>query len=226
MTRNYIQNTNPDFFAKISRARNDRSFADVCLRVGDREFFCHAFLLALQSDYFKAALDEVWIKKRKDGLAELDLSQFDEETMDSVIEYIYSGKVGFSVKGGLSKIAEAADFLLMSELFELCLGGLGEFSQEVVPMFAMAMKLGKQRVAVECVEIFPPDWNETKSIGDLDEEMIRFVILSMYKKPDVERWIVLVKWAKARCDAGQDHQVILLFSVCLLPTLTCRFLNS
>jgi hypothetical protein len=71
------------FFSKLSQARNDRSFADVCLRVGDKEFYCNAFLLALQSDYFKAALDKVWIKKRADGLAELDLSQFEEETVRS-----------------------------------------------------------------------------------------------------------------------------------------------
>jgi hypothetical protein len=55
------------FLSKLSQARNDRSFADVCLRVGDKEFYCHAFLLALQSDHFKAALDKVWIKKSEDG---------------------------------------------------------------------------------------------------------------------------------------------------------------
>jgi hypothetical protein len=200
------------FLSKLSQARNDRSFADVCLRVGDKEFYCHAFLLALQSDYFKAALDKVWIKKREDGLAELDLSQFEEATVKLVIEFIYTGKIVFSVNGEVSKIAEAADYLLMPELFELCLARVGEFPSEAVAMFAMAVSLGKTRIAFDCISIFPPAWTENETIESFDEEMIRFIILSL-RIPDTERWNILLRWTKARSTTDPDSRWPLLFRV-------------
>jgi hypothetical protein len=213
MTSDSIQQTcHLKFLSKLSQARNNRSFTDVCLRVGDKEFYCHAFLLVLQSDYFKAALDKVWIKKREDGLAELDLSQFEEETVKSLLEFIYTGKFEFTVNGDISKIAEAADYLLMPELFELCLARVGEFPTEAVAMFAMALSLGKSGLAVDCISIFPPSWTENESIETLDEEMIRFIILSL-RIPDTERWNILLRWTKARSTTDPDSRWPLLFRV-------------
>lgn len=54
-------------------------------------------------------------------MAELDLSQFEKETVESVIAFLYSGKIEFKGNGDISKLAEAADYLLMPDLFELCL---------------------------------------------------------------------------------------------------------
>jgi hypothetical protein len=214
MTRDYISKTMaPDFLSRQSLSRTDRSFADVLIRVGEKEFYCHAFLLAAQSEYFKTALDKVWIKKRGDGLAELDLSQFEQETVDSVIEFIYSGKVGFSGNGAISKIAEAADYLLIPVLFELCLEGVGEFTSEVVPMFVMAAKLENIRAAMNCIKSLPTDWNESESIKTLDERMIRLIIICSSKDPDTERWKILLKWADAKCTDDQDSRATLLYRV-------------
>jgi hypothetical protein len=214
MTGDSIQETcHLKFLFKLSQARNDRSFADVCLRVGEKEFYCHAFLLALQSDYFKAALDKVWIKKRADGLAELDLSQFEEETVKSLLEFIYTGEVEFTENGDVSKIAEAADYLLMPDLFELCLARVGEIPSEAVSMFAIAFSLGKTPLALDCFSIFPPDWTEKETFGTLDEEMIQFIILSLRKATDIQRWRILIKWAKARSAADPDSRWPLLFRV-------------
>jgi hypothetical protein len=194
--------------------------------VGDKEFYCHAFLLALQSDYFKAALDKVWVKKRADGLAELDLSQFDEETVESLIEFIYTGKIEFKGNGDVSKIAEAADYLLMPDLFELCLARVGEFPSEAVAMFAMAFSLGKTRLAIDCISIFPAERTENEKINTFDEEMIQFVILSMPKAPDTDRWSILIKWTKARSAADPDSRLPLLFRVLFSISKNLRFLSS
>jgi hypothetical protein len=70
-----------------------------------------------------------------------------------LLEFIYTGKVEFAVDGEVSKIAEAADYLLMSDLFELCLARVCEFPSEAVAMFAMAFSLGKTRLAVDCISI-------------------------------------------------------------------------
>jgi hypothetical protein len=201
-----------NFHSSISQSRNDRSFSDVLIRAGDKEFYCHAVHLAGRSDYFKAALDKVWIKKREDGLAELDLSQFEEETVESMIEFIYTGKVDFAANGEVSKIAEAADYLLMPDLFELCLARVGETPSEAVAMFAMAFNLGKTRLAVECISIFPADWTEINSICGFDEEMIQFVILSL-RIPDTDRWTILLKWTEARCANAPDSRLPLLYNV-------------
>jgi hypothetical protein len=136
MQETYLRN----YLSKTSQDLNDRSFADVCLRIGVNEFRCHAFLLSAHSDDFKTALSTVWIKKRADGLAKLDLSQFEKETVEATIEFIYSGKIEFKGNGDIIKIAEAADYLLMPDLFELCLVGIGEFTSYVVPMFVLALK--------------------------------------------------------------------------------------
>jgi hypothetical protein len=116
---NIQENKYPEYLSNVSLSRQGRSFTDVLIRVGEKEFYIHAFLLAAQSEYFKTDLNKVWINNREDGLAELILSKFEQETVESVIEFIYSGKVGFSGKGAISKISKAADYLLMPVLFEL-----------------------------------------------------------------------------------------------------------
>jgi hypothetical protein len=126
------------------------------------------------------------------SLAELDLSHFEEATVKLAIEFIYTGKVEFTVNGEVSKIAEAADYLLMPDLFEFCLARVGEFPSEAVAMFAMAFSLGKTRLAIDCISIFPAEWTENETIEIFDEEMIQFVILSMPKAPDTERWKILL----------------------------------
>jgi hypothetical protein len=201
------------FHSKIIESLNDRSFADVLIRVEDKELFCHAAHLAAHSEYFKMALDKVWINKREDGLAELDLSQFEKETVEAVLAFIYSGKIKFKGDGDISKIAEASDYLLMPDLFELCVAGIGEFSSEVIPMFAMLIKLRKTRLAVECLSIFPPDWAERSSIATFDEEMIKFVILSTPKAPGAEKWKILLNWSEARCGEELNSRWPLLHTV-------------
>jgi hypothetical protein len=134
----------------------------------------------------------------------LDLSQFGQETVESVIEFIYTGNVDFAANGEVRKIAEAAEYLLMPGLFELCLARVGKIPSAAVSMFAMAFSLGKTRLAVECVENFPPFWTENETIVNFDEEMIRFVILSL-RIPDTDRWKILLKWTEARC--GNDPEL-------------------
>jgi hypothetical protein len=133
-----------------------------------------------------------------DRLAELVLSQFEKETVEAIIEFIYSGKIEFKGDWDIIKIAEAADFLLMPALFELCLGGIGEFSSEAVSMFAMLFKLGKMRLAYDCISVFAPDWSKSKSIDTLSQEEIQFIILSMRKSQDTELWNILLEWTEAR----------------------------
>jgi hypothetical protein len=140
------------------------------------------------------------------------LSQFGQETVESVIEFIYTGKIEFKGDGEVSKIAEAADYLLMPDLFELCLARVCEFPSEAVAMFAMAFNLEKIRLAVECISIFPTDWTEDGSIEALCEEMIRFVILSV-RIPDTERWKILLEWTEARCANDPDSRMPLLYNV-------------
>lgn len=67
-------------------------------------------------------------------------------------------------------------------------------------MFVLAFKLGKTRLAVRCISIFPLCWTENTSIGSVDDEMIKFIILSLHKHPDIERWNILLKWTEARSD--------------------------
>jgi hypothetical protein len=143
-----------------------------------------------------------------------------------LLEFIYTGNLDFSVNDEVSKIAEAADYLLMPDLFELCLARVGEFPSEAVAMFVMAFSLKKTRLAVDCISIFPPTWTKNGTIGTLDEEMIRFVILSIPKTPDTERWKILLEWTEARTFADPDSRWPLLFRVRLSTIKYFRFLSS
>jgi hypothetical protein len=101
----------------------------------------------------------------------------------------------------------------MPDLFELCLARVGEFPSEAVAMFAMAFSLGKSRLAVDCISIFPSAWTENESIDTFDEEMIQFIILSLHKEPDTDRWKILLEWTEARSAADPDSRWPLLFRV-------------
>jgi hypothetical protein len=79
-----------------------------------------------------------------------------------------------------------------------------------VSVFVMAIKLGKNRLALECVKIFPLGW--TDSIVALTEEMIRFVVLYL-TGPDMDRWQILLKWAGAKYPDDMDSKVNLLCDV-------------
>jgi hypothetical protein len=80
-------------------------------------------------------------------------------------------------------------------------------------MFLMAVKLGNISAAVNCIKNFSSDWTERESIKNLDESMIRIIILSTSKDPDIERWKILLKWADAKCNADPDSRASFLYRV-------------
>ncbi|RYP63044.1 hypothetical protein DL771_009459 [Monosporascus sp. 5C6A] len=103
-------------------------FSDVVVRCGTRSWHLHRNILCSRSDYFRAALAGPF---KEAEIREIDLCEHDEETIDHLVAWIYTKKLPRTVSSDGRTCYEAAinlyvaaDFCLVRELQEDCLGAL------------------------------------------------------------------------------------------------------
>ncbi|KAJ3066336.1 hypothetical protein HDU98_010378 [Podochytrium sp. JEL0797] len=112
--------------------RSDQTFADVLLLVGEakKPVSAHGNILSLRCDYYKQALAIRWsqsvvipegVKVDEKGIrAVLSHPDIDEETMDVLLEFIYTGEADVP-DTLLTSVAIAADQLLLESIKIQCL---------------------------------------------------------------------------------------------------------
>ena len=102
-----------DVYASI---RDDQTFSDFVVTVGDREFPCHRAILAAASEYFKAALTTDMREARERRITLHDVS---EEMFSTLLDCIYGGKYVLTEKN-LFDVWKAADMLQITVITDQC----------------------------------------------------------------------------------------------------------
>lgn len=110
----------------INSLRKSQTFCDVFLMVGDRRIPAHRIVLAASSPVFKASLTSE-LKRQKEGevFDEVQVSDFDPDTIEEMLNFIYTGEVGITLtyKKALELIL-AADYYDLENLKEFCVAFL------------------------------------------------------------------------------------------------------
>ena len=107
-----------DVLKNLNEARKDGSFCDITLLIGPEKqsIKAHRLILASASDYFKAMFNTN-LKEGKQS--EVGLPKTDMSTMNSIIDFIYTGKLKVS-DGNVEKILTAANFFGISKVVTKC----------------------------------------------------------------------------------------------------------
>ncbi|CAG7726643.1 unnamed protein product [Allacma fusca] len=93
----------------MESAFNSPTFADVTLTTNDANFFLHKTVLAARSRVFKAMFSHTMVESTVNIVK---ITDFEEETVKSMLEYIYSGRTSVECE-------KAPDLLRISEKYEL-----------------------------------------------------------------------------------------------------------
>ena len=101
---------------KISASFNMEKLSDFVVKCGAKEFKCHKLILACGSPVFEAMI----MSNMKEGNeSELNIDDFDEDTIESLLRYIYFDKVASLDKQAESLLA-AADKYDLAGLKAVC----------------------------------------------------------------------------------------------------------
>ncbi len=102
----------------LDMARKNGSFCDITLLIGQEKhpIKAHRVVLSSASDYFRA----MFATDLKEGSqSEVNLPKTDVSTMELLMEFAYTGKLGVTNKN-IEKIMKAANFFGMGQLLERC----------------------------------------------------------------------------------------------------------
>ena len=102
------------------RARKTGTFCDITLIVGPDKYKIngHRLVLATAFDYFQAMLTS---NLKEGSQAEVELPNTDAKTMESLIDFAYTGNIKVNMEN-IESITTAANFFGMTSLLEKCVG--------------------------------------------------------------------------------------------------------
>jgi len=92
----------------------DTKYADFTIKCRDQTYPCHKAILASRSPLLFAAL--MTLDRKLEGEVVLDLSR---DTMEAMLEYIYSGKVTKDITGNIELI-QTANLYQLTGLVDIC----------------------------------------------------------------------------------------------------------
>jgi len=153
---------------------NQKELSDVTLKMVDgREIPCHRVILANKSSTFKRMLTSDMLEDRT-GV--VDIVLFEVETIEKLLEFIYSGKIE-DMGDQLDKLFKAADYYEVMDLIDMCLNLFGKkdvtpsnavFILEIAQRYTQASKL-KERV----LAWIKAEWEIYKEDAGFTEELRR-----------------------------------------------------
>eukprot|EP00116_Pleurobrachia_bachei_P006194 sb/3466456/ len=122
--RSYYEISEIALSSTTEESRKPRQhFADLCVKVGNRKFYCHKAFLVSHSPYFAALLDneqftEVRISSRG-NLTFITLKDVGQETFSTILGYIYTGKAEVT-NDNLHDLLYYSDHYMINGLKLLC----------------------------------------------------------------------------------------------------------
>lgn len=119
-------------------------YTDVVIRVGDRAYGAHRFLLGAMSNYFK----DLFIQQQGDTVT---ISDIDSGTFETLLRYIYTGKTD-AIRENTEKVLAGAVRLQIPCLQELCedLLAVRLTVDTCVSMYKLASALGCGSLTKKC----------------------------------------------------------------------------
>ena len=152
---------------QFQQLRLDDEMTDFTIRSGKHTFNCHKVIIAGNSPVLHAMV--------KSGMTEASSNRADIDTVPPsviqlVLDYMYKGEVVIPHEH-LQQTIEAADYLQLLELKEICLGdaALALKPSNIVSWSKLADKLDIEELKLKCVEIMSSSLGEVSRFTDFQE---------------------------------------------------------
>ena len=148
---------------EADQARKDETLCDVTLLIGPGKYpiKAHRLVLTLASGFFRAMFTSKFKEASQDTVA---LPQMDRDTMETIMNFIYTGKLAISNKN-IENIAQAANFLEMPKLLEECSGYLTQRTDydNCIEVLEFADHIGNDELKTQTKDYFVKNFDKVSS---------------------------------------------------------------
>lgn len=196
---------------------NDQEMSDLELKVGNRTFYVHKFVLSLLSDVFRTMCSKRW---EGDGSV-LQVHDCEEciPVFESFLKYLYSGDVEIDVSTALPFLM-LADKYNVQPLKEM----LEDFMKDAVNhgsitgalrWFAYAQVSGHSALQFSCVDVIISKMDEVIASEDFLELEIGFLVALLGRDDLVILWEkalydAVIRWIGAQTEVTCDEILLLM----------------
>ena len=163
-----ISRTSDRFSQELRTLCIDKDFTDFTLKTGAKEVDCHRVIIAANSPVLKGMLRS---QMKETIEKQIELNNISPEAMENIVEYMYSGQITIYEEDTLMDIMEAADFLLMDELKQMCIQQACALLQpsNVIIWSKFSTKLDLTELYSACSKVMVSKLQEIKSGEDFLE---------------------------------------------------------
>ncbi len=224
-------------FEEMDLARKNGSFCDVTLLIGPEKhpIKAHKVFLSLDSDYFKA----MFRTELKEGSqSEIELPAIDVATMESIMEFTYTGKINVTNEN-IEKITKAANFFSMSKLLGNCIAHIeGRInSTNCIEILEFSDQISNIKLKDCAKEYFIQNFDEVSSTNldimnmttSLFLEIIGEDKTSIHGDPSLnEEKLFQIGWTNLHMRSNNKYNILLpkLLKLVRLPLLNTRSLHA
>ena len=162
---------------ELMMMQDEDDFTDFSLRTGDRVVECHRVIIAAVSPVLKAMLKS---KMKEFTEKQIQLDNISPQIMDILIKYIYCGETRIS-KEILRDVVEAADFLQMDDLKQMCVEQATPLihPKNVISWFKFSGRLNLPGLLSHCSNIMTSQLYEIRSFNFIKLDLIiRFITIT------------------------------------------------
>ncbi len=221
----------------LNRARKEELLCDIKLLIGPKkhQINAHRLILSMKSDYFKAMFAT---DLKECGQSEVHLPKHDLSTMETLVEFAYTGDVQVGNRN-IEKITRAANFFGMSSLLKECTEYITErtYFRNCIEILEFAELTGNDDLKASAknyiLENFERVSTQNLDIVDMSTSLLLEIIAddSATIHPDPsqnEEKLFQIGWNHIRAKPGDEFQMYLfkLLRAVHLPQVSDEFLHS
>ena len=108
-----------DMLRTMNSFRKSQTFCDVILVVENRKLPAHRVVLAASSSFFKASFTSELTQEKSSDELEVNLSDFHPDSIEELLNFVYTGECGVSEKNA-EELLVIADYFDIPSLKETC----------------------------------------------------------------------------------------------------------
>ena len=160
-----------DLSKVMEDARHKDRYTDVTIVSADKEFKAHKVVLASQSAFFETGLEERW---KKDGAHRVEMLDVPADTMDTILTYMYTGKVENINRSALDLFPKAEEYQLEGLKF-MCEEALSKTltAETVIDVLVMADTHNAQNLKQSCLMFITKNITDVKKSSAWTEEKLK-----------------------------------------------------
>ena len=169
-----------NFIQNVSQFFNQEEISDVVLKVGEKKFFGHKFVLAKSSEVFRTMLyDKKW---QHAGLPQIDLNESDEceRCFEPFLKFLYTAEVQISTDSAVGILCLADKYSVMS-LKNLCTSYMVENTRSpkvrnALNWYSWAKALHMEELIDSCTKTISWNMEQLFSLPEWVQMDIDFVV--------------------------------------------------